>query len=760
MPLVLPTKFKATQIVLSVLFLFTLVNILLALYSTDRSTANNNNHGDNSGSYYGYSKEGVSAIFGKLSSLTLPTLSLLLLSLQKKGQDYKVVGYHHNEDNDFVVFQKDYLSNEHLATDTTHHFWNFVNSDLDSRQNYDIKLINGYNYKDYISKLNQEHSLMLNSSFSDHYDMEMKFTTAFIEFFNTILKTIEDCKPNINRINDDEHYPNAAKLEKYYQTLNKLTDDQMNGFKFKLELIHKNGRMPVYGGHLRENYQQELIRNKELLSMYITLNDMEMEALKNSHQVFINSMMKDWPEDLTKYNKYNDFLKGDGIVYLAGGKYNQLALLSIKVLRENGSRLPVEVIIPKHEDYDEQFCNRILPNLNGKCKLMSDYIPKSYYERVIKNGGNAAGYQMKNVAIFISSFERVLYLDADNIPIKNPDILFVNKPFTNNHLVIWPDLWRRSTSPKFYEIAGIKVDPAKKLRNSYTKGDPRGVFQSADYETSIAHNSYHDCQGAIPEPSSETGQLLINKKVHFKTLLLSMYYNTYGPDYYYPLLSQGAAGEGDKETFIAAAHKLNLPYYQVQEFNREFGPKDGTTNKHLYFAMGQYDPIIDYIQSNNDTEYVNNKAAATKQKQKQEDKLEEDPEDNPYLSTPPTQFASHEKDNSKYNYDYHLYKSSSLFFLHANWPKYFFQQLFTTDERGPVDNKGNRRRLYGNELRLELSSGSISGYDFELKVIEQLQMLFCTAPKFDLGGVPDAESNERREVCDKVEEQRLFLKIS
>jgi len=756
MPLVFPTKFKATQIVLSVLFLFTLINILLALYSTDGSAANNQNI-KSKGSYYG--KDGVSAIFGKLSSLTLPTL---LLSQQLK-QDYKVVGYHHNEDNDFVVFQKEYLSNEHLATDTTHHFWNFVNSDLNSHQNYDIKLINGYNYKEYVSKLNHDHELMLNSSFSDHYDMEMKFTTAFVEFFNTVLKTIEDCKPTINAINNDEHYPNAAKLEKYYQTINKLTDDQMNGFKYKRELIHKNGRMPVYGGHLRENYQQELIRNRELLSTYITLNDMEMETLKNSHQVFINSLMKDWPEDLIKFNKYNDFLKGDGIVYLAGGKYNQLALLSIKVLRENGSRLPVEVIIPKHEDYDEQFCNRILPQLNGKCKLMSDYIPKSYYERVIKNGGSAAGFQMKNVAILVSSFERVLYLDADNIPIKNPDILFVNKPFTNKHLVVWPDLWRRSTSPKFYEIAGIRVDPAKKVRNSYTKGDPRGVFQSADTETSIAHNSYHDCLGAIPEPSSETGQLLINKKVHFKTLLLSLYYNTYGPDYYYPLLSQGAAGEGDKETFIAAAHKLNLPYYQVQEFNREFGPKDGTTNKHLYFAMGQYDPIIDYIQANNDTEF---EASTSKQKLKQGNKLQQEDEtisddDNPYLSTPPTQFANHEKDNTKYNYDYHLYKSSSLFFLHANWPKYYFQQLFTNDERGPVDNKGNRRRLYGNELRLELSAGAISGYDFELKVIEQLQMLFCTAPKFNLGGgVPDADSNERREVCDKVEEQRLFLKIS
>ncbi|KAK7679537.1 Golgi alpha-1,2- mannosyltransferase [Cerrena zonata] len=56
-----------------------------------------------------------------------------------------------------------------------------------------------------------------------------------------------------------------------------------------------------------------------------------------------------------------------------------------------------------------------------------------------------------------------------------------------------------------------------------------------------------------------------------------MYYNYYGPDYYYPLLSQGAAGEGDKETFIAAAHKLKLPYYQVKEFNREFGPFRGDT---------------------------------------------------------------------------------------------------------------------------------------------------------------------------------------
>ena len=75
--------------------------------------------------------------------------------------------------------------------------------------------------------------------------------------------------------------------------------------------------------------------------------------------------------------------------------------------------------------------------------------------------------------------------------------------------------------------------------------------------------SYHDCKGSIPEASSETGQLLINKN-SFQTLILAMYYNYYGPDYYYPF---SVKGEGDKETFIAAAHKLDLPYYQVGEFN-------------------------------------------------------------------------------------------------------------------------------------------------------------------------------------------------
>ena len=328
--------------------------------------------------------------------------------------------------------------------------------------------------------------------------MENQFIQSFQNFFVQLIDTIEDCKPDLDPINNDNHYPNGDKIVKYYELRNKIPLENMKQFNIE-RLIHRNGRIPIYGGHLREQYKDELIRNKEFLSMYLTLSDSEISALKKSHTKFLETMMENWPENLFKFNKFNNFMKGDGIVYLGGGKYNQLVLLSIKILRENGSRLPVEVIIPYKNDYDIQFCDRVLPTLNGKCKLMTDYLPQTFVDKI-------SGFQLKNIALLISSFERILYLDADNIPIRNPDVLFTNAPFTTKHLVVWPDLWRRSTSPHYYTIAGIEVDSNFKVRNSYVDGDERGKYTDSMYY------SYHDCKGSIPEASSETGQLLINKK--------------------------------------------------------------------------------------------------------------------------------------------------------------------------------------------------------------------------------------------------------
>lgn len=665
------------------------------------------------------------------------------------------IGYHHDLQNSFMVIQEQPDYNQEFTDDVTNQFWQFSQSEAAVKDNFDIFVINGYDYEyDTISLDPYDKHTNLTSVELAEY--EVAFLENFITFFTKLLEVIEESKPKIAGINDDDHY---------YES--KQNNDYQN----------REGRIPIYGGHLRENYLEEPIRNKQMLSNFLRLSREEVEALSGSHNYFMEHMPREFPKDLLKYGQYSQFMKGDGIVYLGGGKYNQLVLLSIKTLRSNGSKLPVEVIIPKRGDFDIDLCLKILPKLNGKCKIMSDYLPKSFIDEV-------KGYQYKNVALLISSFARILYLDADNLPIKNPDVFFTNKPFTNKHLVLWPDLWRRSTSPSYYDIASIDIDLNSKVRNSYFHNDRRGKG------TNPKTFSMHDCKGTIPEASSETGQLLIDKNIHFRTLILSMYYNYFGPNYYYPLFSQGAAGEGDKETFIAAAHKLKLPYYQVKEFNREFGPMNRRTNRHELFGMGQYDPIVDYIQSNEDetmvpelhehpdkevqkvqpvgeiTEMVEINVPDRRDDDETEeeelpfgrldltkDQIEKERARLKYYNDAKPIYANNDADNLHNNYDYHLFKYLNLFFLHANWPKFYIHEMFIGNSfgRGPKDGK-QRRRLYNKDLIRELN-----GYDFELHVMHNVKWCFCDLAHFNLKAVPETNSEDRRKICKEIDEQIDFL---
>jgi alpha 1,2-mannosyltransferase len=88
--------------------------------------------------------------------------------------------------------------------------------------------------------------------------------------------------------------------------------------------------------------------------------------------------------------------------------------------------------------------------------------------------------------------------------------------------------------------------------------------------------------------------MMYNKAVHAESLLLAAYYNWYGPDMYYTLLSQGAHGEGDKETFLYASIVLNKPYYNVKHGTGVLGRwLNGTFQSS---GMKQYDPVEDYRQ--------------------------------------------------------------------------------------------------------------------------------------------------------------------
>jgi alpha 1,2-mannosyltransferase len=239
-----------------------------------------------------------------------------------------------------------------------------------------------------------------------------------------------------------------------------------------------------------------------------------------------------------------------GIVMTAGGPYIDILLVSIRMLRRVGSQLPVEVFLDTGSDYDHRLCEKILPALNAKCKILSDIWSTTPSSEKLKS------YQYKVFALLFSSFEDVLFLDADAFPAHNPDRVLDEEPFNSRGLVTWPDFWALSSSSLFYHIAVIP---------------PPALNERA---------------------SSESGIMLFSKRRHAGSILLATYYNYYGPKIYYPLLSQGAGGEGDKETFLHAAMVMGEEFYAIRSPVTVIGR--WMDEKWYSAGMKQADPTEDF----------------------------------------------------------------------------------------------------------------------------------------------------------------------
>ncbi|KAH6658714.1 mannosyltransferase putative-domain-containing protein [Truncatella angustata] len=275
----------------------------------------------------------------------------------------------------------------------------------------------------------------------------------------------------------------------------------------------------------------------------------EIEEMRRSHQRFLKEL------DASLDAIDHGIFKGRGVVMVGGGEYFGPAIIGIQMLRRTGSTLPVEVFVPNDSEYEKEICEEYLPKLNAKCVVLSHFQPDNSQRAgdvVIKH------YQLKAPTLLLSSFAEVLLLDSDSIPLVDPDTtIFEAEPYRSNGLITWPDFWAATESPKFWDIAGLSGFPED-----------------------------------LPPTSSESGQLVINKKQHLSTLLLATYYNLFGLDFYYPLLSQGALGQGDKETFMAAAVALGTPYYRVKAPAVALGRHDGGKQKGT--AIVQHLPLDDY----------------------------------------------------------------------------------------------------------------------------------------------------------------------
>ncbi|KAL1994948.1 hypothetical protein VTN49DRAFT_1135 [Thermomyces lanuginosus] len=247
-----------------------------------------------------------------------------------------------------------------------------------------------------------------------------------------------------------------------------------------------------------------------------------VKAMKQAHAQFVNETKHS--EDLQPIHTPGT----RGIVTRAGGAYFPLFLLQLRMLRRSGSKLPVEAFIKDADEYEPHLCEKVLPKYNAKCVVLSDLLNPKGKSESPQSDGAKYDRMFRTLAVIFSSFEDVLWMDADCFPLHNVDDFFTADPFKSKGLVIWPDLWVSTTSPLYFKISQQK-------------------------EPSV-----------MSRPSSDTSVLLISKRTHFLTSLLAAYYDYHGPSHYFTLLRQGALGDDDKEIFPLAASALGEPFYVVQ----------------------------------------------------------------------------------------------------------------------------------------------------------------------------------------------------
>jgi ADP-heptose:LPS heptosyltransferase len=204
--------------------------------------------------------------------------------------------------------------------------------------------------------------------------------------------------------------------------------------------------------------------------------------------------------------------EGRGIVICGGGvTYFTNAWVCIQMLRRLGCELPVELWFRGRGELDEAM-RRLMTPLNVHC-VDAEEIRRKHPARLLKT------WELKPYALLHSRFRAVLLLDADNVPVVNPDFLFDTPEFIRNGAIFWPD-YARPVTP------GV-----------------RSIWISC---------------GLRPpgESEFETGQIVVDKSRCGAALRLAMWFNEHS-DFYYQHI------HGDKETFHLAFRKLRQSYALV-----------------------------------------------------------------------------------------------------------------------------------------------------------------------------------------------------
>jgi ADP-heptose:LPS heptosyltransferase len=205
--------------------------------------------------------------------------------------------------------------------------------------------------------------------------------------------------------------------------------------------------------------------------------------------------------------EYSGTFKGRGIVICGGGiKYLPGAWVCIRMLRQLGCLLPIQLWHLGPAEVDRQI-KALFCEVGVEC-VDALALRKTHPARRL------GGWELKAYALLHSPFREVLLLDADNVPVANPEYLFETPQFQKIGAIFWPDYGQFKKTQVIWDICGLKR-PA--------------------------------------DPEFESGQIVVDKKRCWKALCLALWFNEQSDFYYQHLL-------GDKETFHLAFRRLGQPF--------------------------------------------------------------------------------------------------------------------------------------------------------------------------------------------------------
>lgn len=202
--------------------------------------------------------------------------------------------------------------------------------------------------------------------------------------------------------------------------------------------------------------------------------------------------------------------RGRGVVICGGGsRYLTCAWVCINMLRRAGCRLPIELWQTTQFEMDRSLRELFAP-LDVTC-INAEAMRRQHPVRRL------AGWELKPYSIIHSSFQEIISLDADNMPLQDPTFLFESPQYKKSGAIFWPDFGSLEPDREIWKICQVQF-----------------------------HN----------EPEFESGQIVVDKQRCWRALQLTMHLNEYS-DFYYQHV------HGDKETFHMAWRMLDQEYAMV-----------------------------------------------------------------------------------------------------------------------------------------------------------------------------------------------------